>query len=118
MDRYSGIWIDMFLIAGVSPKIKVLDPSPRLCPSCGLAQARLKRVDSYFNLFFIPLIRVKKGEPFVICDRCENMSAELSPAYVPPPDRVDTHCSNCGETLDEKFHYCPYCGNPVATSDE
>ena len=57
----------MFLIVGISPKTKIIDNTPRICQACGLAQARLQRVDSYFNLFFIPLFRVKKGEPFVIC---------------------------------------------------
>lgn len=108
----------MFLIAGVSPKIKVLDHTPRICPSCGLAQARLKRADSYFNLFFIPIVRVKKGEPFVICDRCENISAELSPGYASPLDRVDSKCNNCGEALDRKFQYCPYCGKPAEKINE
>ena len=34
----------MFIIAGISPKIKSLDPTPRRCPTCGLHQAYLKRI--------------------------------------------------------------------------
>jgi len=71
----------MFLIIGIAPKTKILDHTPRICPACGLAQARLKRVDSYFNLFFIPLIPVKKGEPFIICDRCESITSETTSGY-------------------------------------
>jgi len=107
----------MFIIAGVSPKTKILDNNPRICPACGLAQARLKRVDSYFNLFFIPLIRVKKGEPFIICDRCESMSSETSPIYHPPPPGPDASCNACGKPLDKDFKYCPSCGKPVQKMD-
>jgi len=107
----------MFLIVGVSPKTKILDNTPRICPACGLAQARLKRVDSYFNLFFIPLLRVKKGEPFIICDRCESMSSETASTYQPPPPGQDTRCSACGKPLDKDFKYCPSCGKPAQTVD-
>jgi hypothetical protein len=103
----------MFLIVGVSPKTKILDNTPRICPACGLAQARLKRVDSYFNLFFIPLIRVKKGEPVVICERCESVSAETPPGTHPPPPAADSSCGACGRSVDAKFRYCPHCGKPV-----
>jgi hypothetical protein len=102
----------MFIIAGISPKTKILDNNPRICPACGLAQACLKRVDSYFNLFFIPLIRVKKGEPFIICDRCESMSSEMASAYSPGSIRPAAKCNACGQPLDQEFRYCPHCGNP------
>jgi hypothetical protein len=49
----------MIFIAGVSPKIKVLDQNPRRCPVCGLHQAYNKRMDHYLSLFFIPILRVK-----------------------------------------------------------
>ena len=52
----------MLIIAGISPKIVVLDNNPRRCPACGLVQTYLKRSDSYLSLFFIPIFRVKKGE--------------------------------------------------------
>jgi len=52
----------MFIIAGVSPKKKILEPHPEQCPSCGVQLAYTVRMDHYFNLFFIPLFRVKKGE--------------------------------------------------------
>ena len=71
----------MFLIAGVTPKIKVLDNSPMQCPVCGLHQAYYKRVDHYFNLFFIPILRVKKGAPFIMCERCERTVHEFKEDY-------------------------------------
>ncbi len=63
-----------FLIGGVQPKTVALDETRKLCSACGLAQAKLKRVDQYLSLFFVPLFRVKKGDPVLICDRCGAMS--------------------------------------------
>jgi len=101
----------MFLIAGVTPKIKVLDNTPRQCPACGLHQAYYKRVDHYFNLFFIPILRVKKGEPFIMCDRCERSVDDFKKEYSSAwPDIKETTCGHCGKTLEKTFEYCPYCG--------
>lgn len=106
----------MFLIGGVTPKMKVLDNIPRRCPVCGLHQAYYKRVDHYFNLFFIPIVRVKKGEPFIMCERCERTVNEFE--VEDRSDRLDVEpstCPHCGKTLDESFRYCPYCGKPVSS---
>jgi RNA polymerase subunit RPABC4/transcription elongation factor Spt4 len=100
----------MFLIAGVSPKIKILDKNPKICPVCGLSRAYYKRVDHYFNLFFIPILRVKKGEPFIMCDRCERTVHEFKEEYGHPANRKDAMCHHCGKDLDKNFKYCPYCG--------
>ena len=61
----------MIFIAGVSPKTTVLEKTARLCPVCGLARARMQRVDHWLSLFFIPVFRVKKGAAFLFCDRCD-----------------------------------------------
>jgi zinc-ribbon family len=102
-----------FLIGGVQPKSVTVDETPRICPGCGLAQARLKRVDHYLSLFFIPLFPVKKGVPVLICDRC----GEISP---PEGDlrgasreaRRDT-CPECGFPVASDFRYCPSCGTRI-----
>ena len=73
----------MFIIAGISPRIKILDNNPRICPVCGLAQAYLKRADNYLSLFFIPLFRVKKGKSFLICERCENLASGSNIQFSP-----------------------------------
>jgi RNA polymerase subunit RPABC4/transcription elongation factor Spt4 len=104
----------MFIIAGISPRIKVLDGNPRLCPSCGLSQAYLKRSDSYFSLFFIPLFRVKKGESFTICDRCETVVKDQGAPFRPWNGQSTNRCKGCGKTMDKGFVYCPYCGKQVA----
>jgi hypothetical protein len=80
-----------FLIAGVQPKTRVLDQTPARCPSCGLFQAQLRRVDHYFSLFFIPLLRVKQGTPFLYCQRCQrpvdDETAAVSPTAGTTPAR-------------------------------
>ncbi|SFM46205.1 zinc ribbon domain-containing protein [Thermodesulforhabdus norvegica] len=104
-----------FFIGGVQPKTVTLDENPRLCPSCGLAQAKLKRIDHYVSLFFIPLFPVKKGEPLLMCERC---------GFAAPPDQADyfarsrqfhrrPQCPSCGLELDPSFNYCPRCGTKV-----
>jgi rubrerythrin len=105
-----------FFIGGISPKEVVLDGRPRPCPVCGLAQARYKRIDHHLNLFFIPVLRVKKGEPFLMCDRCERAVAEMGPEYheaVESPEAAD-RCGKCGRALQPEFRFCPYCGGPVS----
>lgn len=100
-----------FFIGGIQPKTVTLDESPRLCPACGLAQARLRRIDHYLSLFFIPLFPVKRGDPVVICDRCGAASNPDQPigragnAGLPA-----TRCSQCGFVVDKDFRYCPNCG--------
>jgi hypothetical protein len=101
----------MFIIAGVSPKTKALESTPRLCPICGLARAYLKRIDHYFTLFFIPVIRLKKGQPVLICEKCEKNVPEMIPnVYSGSP--AEDLCRFCGKTLKKEFNYCPYCGKP------
>jgi endogenous inhibitor of DNA gyrase (YacG/DUF329 family) len=99
----------MFLVIGVSPKTKIIDQNPRPCPACGSAQAFLKRIDHYFNLFFIPLFKVKQGEPFLACSRCEK-SAKVFSGYDNRNDEPSIHCRTCGKPLQQEFRYCPFCG--------
>lgn len=104
-----------FLIGGIQPRTTTVDDTPRLCSHCGLAQARLKRIDHYLSLFFIPLFPVKRGEPVVICDRCGAVS--------PPEHPMGRHplaggsgrdrCARCGAPVEADFRYCPHCGAPT-----
>ena len=100
----------MILIAGVSPKTQNVEQTPRICPSCGLAQAYLKRVDHYFSLFFIPVIRVKKGEPVLVCNRCEAAGFESLKTKEQPVDKQPLMCKQCGRSIQTDFKYCPFCG--------
>ena len=80
---------------------------------CGLHQAYFKRVDHYFNLFFIPIIRIKKGEPFIMCDRCEGQMSEFGQDQRGWPSKKNNTCKNCGQRIDKEFDFCPYCGKQV-----
>jgi len=100
----------MFLIAGISPRVKTLESIPRRCPSCGLSQAYLKRVDHYLSLFFIPLLRVKKGEPVLICNRCQSSGHDYPKGEGPFPPEAVMMCRQCGRSLEKDFTFCPYCG--------
>ncbi|MGC8720501.1 MAG: zinc ribbon domain-containing protein [Thermodesulforhabdaceae bacterium] len=104
-----------FFIGGVQPKTVTLDETPRLCPYCGLAQAKLKRIDHYISLFFIPILRIKKGEPLLICDRC-GFTAREDEAYKvqrPQPVEKPLRCPSCNMILDPSFRYCPHCGTKI-----
>jgi hypothetical protein len=103
----------MIFIAGVSPKTKVLDQNPRRCPVCGLNRAYSKRTDLYFNLFFIPIIRVKKGAPFIMCERCEQVGHGPGPNFYEQQSKDAGNCRYCGKALDKDFKYCPHCGKRV-----
>lgn len=103
----------MIFIGGITPKIKILDEQPVLCPVCGLAQARYKRVDHYINIFFIPVLRVKKGEPFLMCERCERAVQEMGPEYEQYLEQGNAACPECGRSLHPEFTYCPHCGKKI-----
>jgi len=103
----------MFFIAGISPKIRQLDNNPRRCSACGLSRAYLRRMDHYLSLFFIPVLRVKKGEPFIICDRCEQKASGLNAGYFTGTDPSQLRCPTCGSNVLSDFKYCPYCGKSI-----
>jgi hypothetical protein len=103
-----------FFIGGIQPKTVTIEETPRLCPSCGLAQARLKRIDHYLSLFFIPLFPVKRGQPMLICDRCGAVADPHQPVARRAgelPSAVT--CPNCGRPVGPSFNYCPHCGSRV-----
>jgi len=100
----------MFLIAGISTKTTLVDKKPQLCPVCGLARAHYKRTDQYFSLFFIPLFRVKKGEAFVMCDKCEQELKEFGYGHESFPGDKEAVCHNCRKRFKGDFKFCPYCG--------
>lgn len=101
-----------FVIAGVQPRTRTLNDAPQRCPRCGLHQAYTQRVDHYISLFFIPLLRIKQGDPFLYCRRCElpvGMGAHQTPtedSFSQPSPK----CRQCGNSLEAGFKYCPYCG--------
>lgn len=99
-----------FFIGGIQPKIKVLDPKPTRCPLCGLNRAYTKRVDHYLSLFFIPIIKVKTGEPILMCERCERSVAEFGPELSRAGSEATKTCRFCSKTFDSDYSFCPFCG--------
>jgi ribosomal protein L37E len=99
-----------FFIAGVQPKTRTLNNAPQRCPRCGLYQAYTQQVDHYISLFFIPLLRIKQGLPFLYCRRC-GQSVESGPLHGEAAfGRSSPMCRQCGRSLEDQFEYCPYCG--------
>jgi hypothetical protein len=96
-----------FFIGGVQPKVKLMDEKPRRCPRCGLHQAYLKRVDHYISVFFVPVLKVKTGEPVLVCDRCETPVAESAIAPAPQAGKV---CRFCQKNFPAEYLFCPACG--------
>ena len=102
-----------FFIGGVQPKTVELDTDGKRCPSCGLYQARLKRVDHYLSLFFIPILRVKRGTPFLQCGSCGSIFDESGKDRTGSSRMGGRRCLYCGKPLEEGFRFCPSCGKPA-----
>ncbi|MBW2610044.1 MAG: zinc ribbon domain-containing protein [Deltaproteobacteria bacterium] len=103
-----------FFIAGVQPKTIALDEQPRMCSSCGLYQARLERTDHYLSIFFIPIIRIKKGSPFLRCERCGSLSHKSGGERARSQEgRPLNKCPHCDRQIETAFHFCPFCGKPL-----
>lgn len=99
-----------FFIGGIQPKTVTLDDTPRMCQACGLYQARLKRVDHYISLFFIPLFRAKKGTPFLQCGSCGSITGETGDGLGQDPGSHGRTCPSCGRSIEPGFRFCPFCG--------
>ena len=84
-------------------------------PSCGQTSAYRTRVDHYLSLFFIPLIRVKQGEPFLLCEGCRRPVDGFQTSRHERPGRLQKDlcqhalCLACGKTVEfwVSFKYCP-----------
>ena len=73
------------------------------------------RLDHYISLFFIPLIPIKRGEPFLECNRCGGVFDETGHPYVSPvEDRSAGTCPQCGRPINPGFRYCPNCGQRIS----
>ncbi|MEJ2429905.1 MAG: zinc-ribbon domain-containing protein, partial [Deltaproteobacteria bacterium] len=56
------------------------------------------------------ILRIRKGQPFVECERCGHLTGENGKIYAPGTDIRVISCRRCGKTLEKEFIYCPYCG--------
>ena len=100
-----------FFIAGVGPRKVTVDPKPRTCPNCGRPDLRLHRTDQYLSVFFLPLFRVGKGEPFLGCAACGAVFTEEGGRRREDAASEGPVCPSCGRRWEENFKYCPECGN-------
>jgi RNA polymerase subunit RPABC4/transcription elongation factor Spt4 len=94
-----------FLIGGLGPRETVLKEPAAACPACGRPAFRSARLDQYLTLFFIPVLRVRKGTPYRICSAC-GARDEAAAGW---PDRTRA-CRVCGRRLEADFAFCPRCG--------
>ena len=105
-----------FFIGGIQPKTVSLKKQPKICPVCGYSALYLKRVDHYLSLFFIPLVPVKKGTPFQICENCKAIFDEQGSEIAVGKETEQDRCSGCGQVIVPDFKYCPYCGKAVRSA--
>jgi len=104
----------MIFIGGVQPKTQRLEKSPRACPACFHTDVYLKRIDQYISLFFIPIIRIKKGETFLSCENCGTIIDQPDNSiFISTKKENQQQCGFCGKPLAEDFSFCPYCGKPL-----
>lgn len=100
-----------FFIGGIQPRTVELDKKSMPCPSCGLYQAKIKRTDHYLSVFFLPVLRIKKGEPFIICERCGAVFSDaLNGTSRADNDYSGSRCPHCGRQIEPGFRFCPSCG--------
>jgi len=98
-------------IGGIQPRKVQVDDNPRTCPACGLPSARLKRLDHYLSLFFIPLVPVKRGQRFLECTRCGGVFDEAGRVQARPGGQsAPRRCPSCGREAAPEHRYCPFCG--------
>ena len=102
-----------FFIAGIQPKTIKLDEHAMMCPICGLYQAHFNRVDQYLSVFFIPIFRVKKGPPFLYCEKCGGLPQQPNSKSFRPEQKVVHMCHHCGEPVEPQYLFCPFCGRSV-----
>ena len=98
-----------FFIGGIQPRTVRLEKRDMACPYCSHFEVYVKRTDQYLSVFFIPLIRVKTGTPYVVCENCRALME--SDRY--PGEDVGHRCRSCGRSLAPGFSYCPYCGQTI-----
>lgn len=103
----------MIFIAGVQPRTVRIEKHAQACPSCAHFDVYLKRLDHYISLFFIPLIRIKKGVPFFVCENCGTHQDQQGSAFEFGETGKPQQCGFCGRSVEPDFSYCPACGRPL-----
>lgn len=119
----------MFLfVGGVTPKTVTLRDLPAAeCPACDAAGGlQERRVDRVLSLFFVPLLTVHQGRPFLACSGCgwragaaAGEDGALSGAGAAPGAAgagggadLPQVCRHCGAEVQDGsgWAFCPFCG--------
>lgn len=103
-----------FLIGGITPKTRRIDEQPIRCANCGRNQAYRTRVDHWLHLFFIPVLPVRRGEPFVFCEHCRQPVDQIRGREPTTPTAGFRQCPSCRKSVEERFRYCPHCGQRLS----
>lgn len=122
-----------FFVGGVTPKVTSSDLPYSECPSCGaLGTLQERRVDHQPSLFFIPVLTLHKGDPFVTCSRCgfnslrdggdggglggRGEGAGLGGSSGVGDRAVRAQglvCPHCGSDVQQGWAWCPLCGSAL-----
>jgi hypothetical protein len=63
----------MLLVFGIRQLYALVTTGTFHCPVCGVDRGyRLRSPRSWFHLFWVPLVPLRQGEPFVECDVCRS----------------------------------------------
>lgn len=97
-----------FFLVGVATKRKLLDrSSAKLVPSIGSLHCLVCRQespvaavrdDTWLNIFFIPIVRLCRGTPYLLCHRnffcfvAESVDSQLDPSAQPIKPMDPTQC--------------------------
>jgi zinc-ribbon family len=103
----------MIFIGGLQPRTVRVEKQPGSCAVCAHQEVYLKRVDQYISLFFIPVIRIKKGTPFLQCENCDAAFDDSDSSTGSTARQSPGLCRSCGKLADTGFSYCPYCGKKL-----
>jgi RNA polymerase subunit RPABC4/transcription elongation factor Spt4 len=99
-----------FFIGGIQPKTTRVEKLARSCPKCGNHSVYKKRIDHYVSLFFLPILPVKKGDEFTVCENCGSLNDGRDGSGSQPVVEQSNRCFHCGAILEQGFIFCPYCG--------
>lgn len=99
-----------------------------ICPECSrLSRAELFETYTYFHLFFIPLFKWNKK--YYVKLRCCNIVYIVDDDYISElkkshdidfrrlkkiQESEHNYCNNCGNIVDPRFSYCPFCGQKLS----
>lgn len=123
----------MFFIGifGIESKEKKIKEAPNIfCKACNREEAgQLIKTYNYFHFFFIPIFKWSESY-YVLCNNCSTVyeiakekGKNIERGEGPDLTYWDLReinrgnsikiCKSCNHQVEDKFLYCPYCGNRI-----